>query len=387
MIPNHRFKLLVCLPFLTPVIGGGAFALLNQLELLAAEGFEIAVVYFQERAKELIPTRFPSYCLVKHVGSPRYYLEYLGLIRGVATILRKFEPDLILCNSNQPFWVCLAARALARSKAKLVTGEQNDMTRIFADAQWGWLRAYLTRTLDPHADCIIVPSPWVAKQLIHEYHIPQEKIVAIPNPIPLDRVLELSQHPVEHDWFRRHTRPIILGVGVLDYQKDHETFLRAFARVRTSMEARCVLIGDGPLRAELERMAIQLGIAQDVAFLGFESNPYRFMARADVFVLSSQYEVLGMVLPEAMACGCPIVATQCVGPEEVLRAPHGELLGLLAPVKDWKALGDAMLQVLRDPALRETFARKGVVRAQDYSAPRIAKEYATVLRQLLVVSP
>src|SRR5690606_4661510 len=112
-------------------------------------------------------------------------------------------------------------------------------------------------------------------------------------------------------WFVGSDVPIIISVGRLTLQKNYDLLLRAFARLRKEREARLVIIGDGNQRAQLEAEVTRLGLQECVLLPGFKPNPYPYMSRAALFVMSSDYEGFGSVLVEAMACGCPIVSTYC----------------------------------------------------------------------------
>ena len=137
---------------------------------------------------------------------------------------------------------------------------------------------------------------------------------------------------------------MVLAAGRLVALKGFDTLLRAFARVRQQMPARLVILGEGSERSNLERLAAELGVAADVDMPGFDPNPFRYMKRAGVFVLSSRYEGLPNVLIQAMACGCPVVSTDCPnGPAEIL---DGGRYGPLVPVDDVEALAYAMAQAL-----------------------------------------
>jgi glycosyltransferase involved in cell wall biosynthesis len=137
--------------------------------------------------------------------------------------------------------------------------------------------------------------------------------------------------------------------------------------VRRMQPARLVILGEGEQRPDLERLARELDIAADVDLPGFQPNPYAFMARADVFVLSSRVEGMPLAIVEALACGCPVVSTDCPsGPAEVLE--YGRY-GRLVPVGDDAALAAALDATLRDPpdpaALRHRAASFSVERATD----------------------
>lgn len=127
--------------------------------------------------------------------------------------------------------------------------------------------------------------------------------------------------------------------------KSYDTLIRAFARLRKTLQARLIIAGEGPERATLEELAKSLGVVDDVDMPGFVQNPFAYMSRASVFVLSSTYEGLPNALIEAMACGCPVVSTNCPsGPEEILR---GGKYGHLVPVHDIEAMARAIELVLK----------------------------------------
>jgi glycosyltransferase involved in cell wall biosynthesis len=379
-----RRKLLVCLPYLTPSIGGGAMVLANLLTPLTENGFDLHVIYFQERAKQLIPPGIPSDALLKRVGALWNYLEYPAMIRALAAVVARERPDAILCNSYQPFWMCLAALKLSGMKIPILHGEQNNLTEMFRGVRFGALRSFLTRLFENRAARVVVPAEGLRAPLAADFGVDPAKILLIPNPIALDRIAALSGEPVNHPWFRNKDRPIILNVGVLDEQKDQATLLRAVAALKKKSPVRCVFVGEGPLREDLERTARDLGIAEDVAFVGFQSNPFRFMARADVFALSSRYEGFGLVVAEAMACGCPVVSTRCpYGPEEIVA--DGKT-GLLVSGGDAEALAQALSRVLSDAALKKSLVAAGHLRAQDFAPTRVAAQYAQVLREIMSVS-
>jgi glycosyltransferase involved in cell wall biosynthesis len=206
--------------------------------------------------------------------------------------------------------------------------------------------------------------------------LPRERIDAIHNPVVTPELAARAAALLDDPWFQPGEPPVIIGVGRLAVQKDFGTLLRAFARVRSRRPARLVVLGEGDQRPRLERLAEELGVAADVRFPGFVDNPLAYMRRAAVFALSSIYEGLGNVVVEALACGCPVVSTDCPGgPAEILG--HGRF-GRLVPVGDSDAFGDALLAVLDDP--RESSPL--LARARDFSASVIADRYLDVLTRV-----
>ena len=185
------------------------------------------------------------------------------------------------------------------------------------------------------------------------------------NPACTPDIDELAKIEPGHSWLSDGGPPVILSAGRLEPQKDFPTLIDAFRRVRATRPCRLVILGEGPLRPELEARIASLGLNDCVSLPGWVENPFAFMARAALFVLSSAYEGFGIVLVEALACGCPAVSTDCrAGPSEILEDP-----ALLAPVGDPDALAQAMTRALDRPAdkaaLRAGAARFSVERALD----------------------
>ncbi len=173
---------------------------------------------------------------------------------------------------------------------------------------------------------------------------------------------------------------LLVSCGRLTAQKNQALLLRALAVARKKTDARLWLLGQGELRPQLERLARELGLAEAVRFLGFQSNPFKYMARADAFVLSSDWEGFGNVIVEAMALGVPVISTACpFGPPEIIQ-PRGN--GLLVPVGSIESLADAIVALCTDRALAGRLGQAGKLRAEDFRADRIAGEYERLLEQL-----
>ena len=175
--------------------------------------------------------------------------------------------------------------------------------------------------------------------------------------------------------------PFFLGCGRLTGQKDFQTLLRAFDRIKSEVAGELWILGEGPLRANLEREVVTLGLTGRVRLPGFVKNPFAFMARASTFVLSSRWEGFGNVITEAMACGTPVISTDCPhGPREILEAGQW---GDLVPVGDVAALANAMRGSMRDPARARVRADKAREHVKQFEAAAITKRYeATLLAAL-----
>lgn len=196
-----------------------------------------------------------------------------------------------------------------------------------------------------HADGIIAVSPALAEELRSEFGLDEVPVTAIYNGVVNREMLDLSRQPVDHPWLAGDGPPVILAAGHLSPAKDRATLLRAFDRVRRRIDSRLIIIGEGSQREKLERLARDLDLSNQVDMPGFKMNPYAWMARADLFVLSSRSEGMSNVLAEALGLGVPVVSTDCpTGPRDVL---GGGRFGALVPVGDDEALARAIEDALR----------------------------------------
>ena len=221
-------------------------------------------------------------------------------------------------------------------------------------------------------------SNGVADDLADLSGIARGRITTIYNPVVGPDITALAQAPIDHPWLTNASTPVVLGVGRLDPQKDFVTLLRAFARVRSERALRLIILGASsaanPSYAdELLNLARKLGVGDTVDFPGYVDNPFAYMARAQVFALSSAFEGLPGVLIEALACGCQVVATDCPsGPREILA---GGKFGPLVPVGDDVAMAEALKQALDRPRPSESLTE----RANVFSIDRSVDDYLKVL--------
>jgi glycosyltransferase involved in cell wall biosynthesis len=221
------------------------------------------------------------------------------------------------------------------------------------------------------ADGIVAVSEGVAEHLSHTSGLPRDRITVIYNPVVSPQLTDKARQALEDPWFARNQPPVILSVGRLTMAKDYPTLLRAFVLLRKRREARLLILGSGETRAELEQLVRSLGIEQHVRMAGFVANPYAYMARAAVFVLSSAWEGLPGALIEAMACGCPVVSTDCrSGPAEIL--DHGRF-GRLVPVGDAAKMAGAIALALDEG--RGVATRDARERAMDFRVERATSAY------------
>lgn len=295
-------------------------------------------------------------------------------LKGLADFLRAEPPAAMLSALPHANVIAVWARALARADTRVVVSEHTipSLSAAASERLRGRVLPYFMRRAYPRADAIVAVSGGVAADLAALARIPRERITRIHNPVVTPAMQRLADEPLDDPWFGPGQPPVVLAAGRLVAAKDYDCLIRAFGAVRARRPARLVILGEGVERARLERLAGSLGIAADVAMPGFVANPYRYMRRAAVFVMSSRFEGFGNALVEAMACGAPVVSTDCYGPREIL---EGGRHGPLVAVGDATALAGAIDGQMDAP--RPT-ADPG--RAAAFSVDAAIEQYRAVLR-------
>jgi len=361
MAELRTFKLALFLPSLR---GGGAErVMVNLARGFVERGLQVDLVLAKAEGPYL--SRVSSEVQVVDLGARRVLYSLPGLVR----YLRRERPQAMLSALNHANIVAIWAKILARVKTRLVVSEHNTLSLSTTNAPF--VRAkfmpLLIGTFYPYADAVVAVSHGVAEDLIAQTGLPAEKIKVIYNPVVTPELFTKAEEPLDHPWFRPGEPPVVLGVGRLTKQKDFLTLIRAFALVRKERPARLMILGEGEERPNLEALVRELGLEEDVALPGFVENPYKYMKRAAVFVLSSRWEGLSNVLIEALALGTPVISTDCPsGPAEIL---EGGKWGRLVPVGEPRVLAYAILETLqgkRDPlpkAAWERFSNEKVVTA------------------------
>lgn len=214
------------------------------------------------------------------------------------------------------------------------------------------------------ADMVIAVSNGTKKDACEALELSQDQVTAVYNPVATHDIAELREEAPDHPWLGVGDIPVILGIGRFVAEKDFPLLLDAFAKVRQERQVRLIFLGGDftshdqrSLKTQLLEQAEQLGVAGDIDMPGFVDNPFAYLSKAGVFVLSSACEGFGNVLVEALLCGCPVVSTDCPGgPAEILEnGKYGELV----PVGDKCGLADAICRALDSPLNREFLRARG----------------------------
>jgi glycosyltransferase involved in cell wall biosynthesis len=332
-------------------------------------GIEIDLLKIRRHGPNLDP--WPEGVRLVELGASHVNTALPALIR----YLRRMRPFALLTDKNRVNRAAILARILAGNRTKL--GVRLGTTVSVNLASRGrferWQQRTSIRRLYPKADRVIVPSEGVADDLSAYTGLSRDHISVVRSPIVTPELARKAAATVDHPWLDGDGPQVILGVGELGYRKDFATLIRAFALVRKERACRLLILGRGRQRDELMALANELGVTEDVDLPGFNANPYAFMARADLFVLSSRWEGMPVALVEALACHTPVVSTDCPsGPREVL---EGSDVGALVPVGDEEVMADAISTWLDRHPMTESFERV----ISDYRIEASARAYLHAL--------
>ncbi len=357
--------------------GGSERVLLNLLKGLDRKEFSVTLVLYEKEFDYPLPEDVDVQILDIRVGRNIFTLAtgFLSKIKALVRVIKRDSPDVIFSLLSSTNAAVILANMLSGKRCKTVVSEHTHPSVNLRNERYGWGTKWFMKWLYPKADRIIAVSGGIKEDLVRHFGIRQDVISIIHNPIDIREIQRLSIEDVDHSWFLAPV-PIILAVGRLTKQKGYPYLLRAFSEVRKSLDCRLLIIGEGEDREMLVRMVNEMGLNNEVELLGFQPNPFKYMARSSLLVLSSLYEGFGNVIVEAMALGLPVISTDCPsGPSEII---DGGKNGLLVPLEDAVAMAQAMVNVLTDDALRETLSKGGKARACAFAIARIIESYRSV---------
>ena len=355
--------------FLPSLRGGGSERVMVRLaQGFANEGLQVDLVLANAEGPYL--KELPQAVRVINLKSRRVFYSLPGLVR----YLRREHPKAMLSTMTHTNVIALWGKKIARSSTRLVIREATNITLISKDsgARKERLLPLLIRFMYLWADSIVANSQGVAVELTKIANVPLGKIKVVYNPVISPGLFAKAAEPLSHPWFHTNDKPVILSAGRLSPEKDFVTLINAFAKIYKKHQLRLMILGEGKERFKLETLVQRLGLKEYIALPGFVDNPYKYMKRAAVFVLSSRWEGLPNVLIEALALGTPVVATDCPsGPREILE--EGKW-GRLVPPGDVNALADAVIATLqRRPLLPPPEWKKA------YEVNTVVRQYLKIL--------
>lgn len=303
--------------------------------------------------------------------------------------LRRFvaaeRPELVVAFLSY-FSVLTATRA-ANAGAKVIFNLQTPMSAFLTDADYHWRHTWhraafkaVTRMGYSAVDRVVATSRGVAGDLTANFGVDPDRISVLSNPVDLDAVRAAAAEAIDASILARWQSPVIVTAGRLADAKNYPLLIEAMALLRQRIPATLFILGQGNLEQELRALVTARGLDDAVVFLGFQQNPWKFIARGDVFALTSHYEGFGNVLIEAMACGVPVVATASAGTRDIVA--HGRD-GLLVDPHTAAGVAEALARILADSHGRTQMATAARDAAARFSLPITAAAYDRVFHEVV----
>lgn len=351
--------------------GGGAERVVSiLLNNLSRENREFFLIVLEDKFYYNIPSD------VKVIKLNSKFFGFLKLKK----IIKENNIDLVFSFLGRSNYTNILAK-LFGSKHGVYINERINSSRMHLGINFkATLNRFLTKRLYREADLVFSNSLGTANSLKQEFNVSLDKIKVIYNPIDLEKIQNFCQDKLEPKYQEIFKNPVIINIGRLTKQKGQKCLIRAFKIVADQIpKIKLVILGEGELEKDLKNLVKELGLDNDVFFLGWQKNPFKFLARAKVFVLSSLWEGLPNTLIEALACGVPAISTDCPsGPDEIIENGKN---GILVPIKDEKSLSRAIIKILSNPSFSQELVQNGRTRAQDFSIKNIINKYEQVLCQ------
>lgn len=372
----RHIKILFFIPTLSG--GGSEKVTLQLLQHIGKRKFSPSLVLFEKKGQylEALPSSIPIFELKKR--KHKKALPWIVMFR-LKKLIKKEKPDVfvsLMCYTNT---LALIVKIMGRVQPKIIISERTS-TYIYEGRFINFLRSLAIRFLYPKADKIVFPSRDMADKIMKSYGVEKQKVNIIPNPVDIATITERSQEIIEDPVYQAKNN-IIIAIGRLSKEKGFLYLIKAIALLsKQGINCELVILGDGAEKISLQNLSKDLRVEERVHFLGFQSNPYKYLAHSKIFVLSSLYEGFPNVLLEAMALGVPSIATRCpTGPEEIIT---DEVNGLLIPPADEKALAHAIKKLLLDKDLRTRLSEAARKRAEDFKVEKIIKQYEDVIENV-----
>jgi glycosyltransferase involved in cell wall biosynthesis len=390
MIP-HKKKILFILPTLSK---GGQERVASRLSFALPDSFEkFLVVFYKGRVDysfngKIIFLNLPLF--EGWIKIPAKILLLSTKILAIRKIKKEMKPDISL--SFGPEANAMNVLSNFGLKTKTILSVHIIEGTYFKNYPFlfKWFHKFVMRFVYRLANKIVTVSQSVAQDLIENFGVKREKITVIYNFQDLEEINRSSLEDLGEFRNLFLKNKVVISVGRLTPQKGLQYLIEGFKKVREKHpETILVILGEGELKEELEKLIENLNLEKKVFLLGFQKNPFKFLKNSSIFVLSSMQEGLPMVLIEAMACGLPVIATDCPGgnkeildPEYNLKVENMRLAkyGILIPPKNSKEISKAISLLLENENLRKEYSKRSLERARDFSVEKIVPKWLEILK-------
>ncbi|PIB31203.1 glycosyltransferase [Maribacter sp. 4U21] len=361
--------------------GGGAERVVSYLlPYLKNKRMEVHLVLMNVNVSYDIPADIPIHFIEKSKGDEHGFFKLIKLpwlAYKYAKLLNQLKITHSFALLTRPSYINILSKHFTNYKYKISISE-----RSYPSMQYGYnnlqskINNLLIKKLYPKADQIICNSHGNANDLINNYNIAASKIEVVHNPVDIEKIDTVEKK----DGFFSEAFFNIVTIGRMDAGKNHQLLIKAIVPFK---KMRLYILGDGWLRESLEQLVDELGLTEQVFFLGFDNNPFKYLKAADLFLFGSSHEGFPNVLLEAMACGLPIVSTNCKsGPDEIMELSNPKTdnimltdYGILSPVGSVELLQKALAYCLEHPEFLDQCRKRVLERILDFKREPILEAY------------
>ncbi len=367
-------------------LGGGGAERVVSILLSELKNFDVILVLMSEKIDYEIPKNTKVFYLEKSnpfESGIKKLLKLPILAFKYKNFLKQNEMDISFSFMNRPNYINILSKLLNSKTQTIISERANPSLQYGYKNLLSFINKFLIKFLYPKADFIIANSNQNRLDLIKNFNINENLIKTINNPFDLEKIKNLSKESIEFD-FSKFT---FITVGRLDVGKNHQMMIKAFAKLKD--DCQLIILGDGELKQELLNLINKLNLSERVFLIGFDANPYKYLAKSDCFVFSSNHEGFPNVLVEALACNLAVISTDCnreiLAPElnvEVIDEVKFASYGMLTPINSEIHFSKAMEKILKDKNLREKYKNLAKQRSLHFSKNKIIKEFLNILSTL-----
>lgn len=371
-------KILIIIPSLE--IGGGAERSASILSKKLSETYHISILTFYDFKK--------SYSYEGEFNSLKLDSKFCKKCFIIFYIYKKIKlisPDLIISFIDHTNLLLIITKMLFLLKIPLIISVRTNVKERYK--KQNKIQNFLIKILYKlrAVNKIVTLSNGVKEILIKNYYINKKKIITIYNGINSKEVKSKIKEELNLGIIEIFQNPKIIKfitMGRLIELKGHKSLITAFSKVKEHLpNSRLFIIGDGPLKEEYQSLINDLNLKDHIILLGLVKNPYKYLANSDIFVFSSLFEGFGMAILEAIACGLPVISTDCeTGPREILN--NGEY-GMLVRVDDSDDLAEKMITLAKNEELLSYYVKKSSERISQFDMNRIIKKWIYLIDSFL----
>ena len=376
-------KLLI---FINTLQSGGAERVVSLLLEHLKNDFEIHLALYSNIVEYKVPPEIKILNLQQPLVQDKTirFLKLPYISWKVYHYCKKNNINISVAFLYRPCYINAFMKSIWRYKGHVIMCERTHQTTMQQSHSsiYRMFSKFMVMYSYKRADLVLANSYAMQTDLVENFKI-KTPVRVIYNPIDLNFIKTHINEPTEFVFEKNIFH--FVNVGGFRKEKNHLLLIQAFFILK-NLPCKLLIVGGGVMENELKQKVHDLGFMEKVIFCGFDKNPFKYVYRSDCFVLSSDVEGFPNVLIEALACGKPVISTDCSsGPRELL-APASDLhhrainnyeigeYGLLTPVNDVAALAAAMKKMYEDESLRKSYELKAAKRAEQFDVDEI-KQY------------